>query len=312
VPSAPDHYRFALDVLASIPGAPVARRGLILIGTQGPDPFFFFGEVPWRRRKGKDRADALGEFLHASDPLPVFESLGRIAAGTPVPEREDACAYLYGLLLHYVLDRTLHPYVFYRSGFDARGGLSGRYGFRHALFETMLAEVGRGGVPASETSPRRMFSADPRELTAADRLWAAGFPDLAAPGCFRDAWADMTTTLRTLWDPLGIKRRAVKAVFGAESKAFALVRPREQDDDIDYRNEQRVLWLHPVSGAESDAGTAELLQQAGAEARTALAFVEIIRRGGHPGWESFFDGVNHDGNRPGETRRLQRSVYDRQ
>lgn len=311
MPSAPDHYRFALGVLSSLGDrAAWVHPQLVLLGTQGPDPFYFYGELPWRRRAGKSRAAAFAEFLHGSDPRTVFPELARRAALDA--DRDDALSYLFGLLLHYLLDRAVHPYVYFRSGFDQGGELSGRFGVRHAMFETMMAESARGDASASETAPSRMFAADPRGLETADRLFSAGFPALVDPGCFKASWSDMASALNALWDPSGVKRRLLEVVGGSRTKTYAMIRPRriEAGEGIDYLNAGRAAWLHPVSGAESNAGVAELTAAAAADAETAAAAIERLLRGESADWAALLRGINHEGHREGETKRFSRSVYE--
>jgi hypothetical protein len=320
VPSASDHYRFAAAVLASLARAPeasaetawlAAHAGLVFIGTQGPDPFYFYGEVPWRRRTDKKRLDAFTEFLHGSDPTAVFPVLAQTAAAAEGDNREAAFAYLYGLLLHYLLDRAVHPYVFFSTGFDAAGALSGRFAAHHARFETMMAEAARGDARPAVTSPRRMFAAARDDLAEADLLLSLSFPERVEPGRFSESWADMTMVLALLWDPSGLKRRLAEALGGGESRAFAMISPRKpaSGDAIDYANAGKAVWQHPVSGIESTASVAELTAAAASEADAALRAVDGARRGEPADWNRLLRGVNHDGIRPGDRLRTYRSVY---
>jgi hypothetical protein len=321
VPAAPNHYCFALAALQSLAQSPdpgetcraaLFRPSLVLVGTQGSDPFFFLGKVPWRRRADVDRpAGGFGTFIHAADPSDVFPRIAARAASLDGDERKTAAAYAFGLLLHYLLDRAVHPYVFYRSGFDADGGLSGRHAVDHAMFETMLAERDGRSAPAAATAPTRMFAAAPEDLAAADRFLAESFPGELEPGRFAEAWADMRTVARILWDPAGIKRRLFKLLGGQNSKAYAMIRPRPSDDGIDYLNEGKAQWRDPVSGAESAASFRELAGTAAAEIPAAAAAMDRALAGQNADWERLFRGVNHDGVRTGELKRFQDPVYGR-
>lgn len=314
MPSAPDHHRFASAVLdgSAVRNSFLGRNaGCVLLGTQGPDPFYFYGTVPWRPRAEVSGALGFAEFLHGSAPAAVFPVLAARAA--EAPDADAAFAYLFGLSLHYLLDRALHPYVFYRSGFDERGGLEGGCGVDHARFETLLAEAGRGAADVRETGPRRMFSGAGRETAAADALLAESFPERARPGLFADAWRDMRTAQSVLWDPCGVKLRLVGALGGGATKAHAMIRPRRlsEAERADLLNEANGPWRDPVSGLESTASVAELTASAAEDAGKAAAFLLRLRGGEKPadGWEALLGGRNHDGHAPGELKRYRAKPF---
>ena len=320
MPSAPDHYRFALRVFSdaaagrlSVPQAVSAHPGLVIIGSQGPDPFYFYGEVPWRRRSGAGRAAAFAEFLHGSDPLELFPPLAQqaaLAASRAGDRPEAAFAYLFGLLLHYTLDRAVHPYVYFRSGFDGNGELGGRFSALHAMFETMMAESAGGGAPVSETAPARMFAADPSDLAVADGLFAAAFPGRVDSGQFSTAWSDMATALEVLWDPTGIKRLLLASLGGRRTRTYSMIRPckAECGAGADYLNAGKASWRHPVSGVESKASVAELTAAAETDAAAAAGLLDQLIRGEPVDWSGLLRGVNHEGHRPNEIKRFSAPV----
>jgi hypothetical protein len=299
MPAAPDHYRFALARLCA-EGPAASRPGLVLLGTQGPDPFFFRGLVPTRHRRGAARSVAFAEFAQHADPESLF---GPIAAASAASrDAEGAFRFLYGLLLHYALDSALHRYVFSRSGFDPEGKLSGRYAADHARFETGIAEsFGIESLPANDlqadTRPRSMLASGPAELGLADEVLAAAFPGRVEPGEYGEAWADMFTVLEVLWDPRGAKRLLLDAVGLGRSHARAMMRPGLPDPELDYLNLKREAWPDPADGRQSRESVPELIGAAGLVADRALALVEAIRAGVDPriGWEALAGGVTHEG-----------------
>jgi hypothetical protein len=81
--------------------------------------------------------------------------LATVVHGRRGEERDVFAAFLYGTVLHYVLDRTIHPYVYGRTGRDENGRLTLR---ETAGFVDLLAELWRPktspihqAVPAWET-----------------------------------------------------------------------------------------------------------------------------------------------------------------
>lgn len=329
MPAAADHYRFARARLAARSesgsrGADVAREPLplspdmVLIGTQGPDPFYFYGLVPWRPRPGRGRVAAFADFLHGADPLDFFPVLADRAAamdsalgGAGRDAAGRAVSFTYGLLLHYLLDRSLHPYVYYRTGFDAKGETKGIFGVDHGFFETGMGESGRGSESEESTSPGRLFAADADDLSAAGALFAAAFPERILSEDYAASWRDMRTVLGVLWDPTLVKRKVLDALGLHDTRPRSMMRPIRDParDGIDYLNEAKTPWRHPVDGTDSDASVRELTARAASDAAEAEALLSAAAAGGAADWAELFRGINHEGNRPGETMRCYRSAY---
>lgn len=97
------HYRFGKQVLPALP-ADVRQciqrfRRMYDMGLQGPDFFFYYN--PFTKTPVGD----LGNRFHAQSGQTFFT---RVCAQA---DSEAARAYLYGLLGHYCLDSTCHPFV---------------------------------------------------------------------------------------------------------------------------------------------------------------------------------------------------------
>ncbi len=77
-------------------------------GGMGPDPLFFYH--PW----GQNRVTTVGHLMHDKQVARAFRVLIRECAALQTPA---AMAYLLGFCCHYVLDKTVHPYVTYMSNY---------------------------------------------------------------------------------------------------------------------------------------------------------------------------------------------------
>ena len=104
------HYRFGAAVLASLP-ADIRRsiqrfRRLFDVGLHGPDLFYNFYPV------GSDRS-LLGIKYHEQTGRTFFAHACR---SIRMSRGEAASAYLYGVLCHYVLDSTMHPFISLTAG----------------------------------------------------------------------------------------------------------------------------------------------------------------------------------------------------
>lgn len=106
MPSHYTHYRFGAAVIPMLP--PQAQRSVRLfrrlydVGLHGPDIFFYHNIF------FKDKVVALGSKYHNMTGEEFFAPICKRLRLEP---NEAALAYLYGLLTHYCLDSTIHPFV---------------------------------------------------------------------------------------------------------------------------------------------------------------------------------------------------------
>ena len=103
MPASYAHYRFGKRLLPILPAdvrQTIQRfRRMYDMGLQGPD-FFFYYNVLMKTATGD-----LGKTFHRQTGQEFFTVAGKAAAS------DAAKAYLYGLLGHYCLDSTCHPFV---------------------------------------------------------------------------------------------------------------------------------------------------------------------------------------------------------
>jgi len=299
MPAALSHFLFAQDCIARRPGLFPGGAAAILAGTQGPDPFAFYGRLPWRRRGNAETVRAMGETLHSGDPESGYTELFRFAGAQPEPRRSRMQGFVLGLVLHYILDRQLHPYVYYHSGFDEQGHLAGDYLPAHNRFEAALA-VGLWARlrPGSPIPPPRLYlNVDSAVIDEADALFSAVPAGRADRRVYRASWSDMVWVLRILHDPWGIKKNLIPGLAGS------LIVPAAGSPEAwgECLNEAGKPWRCPGSGVLSSATAMELYAAALAE---GLAVVDALARGTMAG---IFDGRNHEGLLPEE-----RMVYKRE
>ncbi len=100
------HYRFGAAVLSAMP-ADIRRsvqrfRRLFDVGLHGPD--IFYNHNPLSNRSGS----MLGVKYHEQTGKVFFS---RACRAIRMERNEAAASYLYGVLCHYVLDSTLHPFI---------------------------------------------------------------------------------------------------------------------------------------------------------------------------------------------------------
>ena len=103
MPASYAHYRFGKRLLPSLPAdirQTIQRfRRMYDMGLQGPDFFFYYNVLM------KTAIGDLGKTFHRQTGQEFFTVAGKAATS------DAAKAYLYGLLGHYCLDSTCHPFV---------------------------------------------------------------------------------------------------------------------------------------------------------------------------------------------------------
>ena len=107
MPTTYAHYRFGQDVLERLPAERrqmlLAHRPLFDFGVHGPDLLFYY------RPMAKNHVNRKGSSDHNRTGRDFFtEAIGVTAAAG---DRDAAWTYLCGVLCHFALDRTCHPYV---------------------------------------------------------------------------------------------------------------------------------------------------------------------------------------------------------
>lgn len=325
MPAAQDHWRFCLSAL----GKDSAYAGPETLGTQGPDPFYFFGLLPWRGRRERKKAHALADWLHGAGPEEVFVPLARAASelskdteAQGLPGAENRWPFLAGLLFHFLLDRAVHPWVYWNSGFSAPDAPDPASSARHARFEAALDAVGIDSImeacTASEGAalalapPRLVCAARKEWLSGADELFLKAFPGRYVKGMYPEAWQDMTAALYFLWDPHRWKRFLAEALGAGNSLPRGMIRPVTGKDrgNFDFRNERREPWLDPGTGETRRDSARDLAALAAGEAKELIRVLEGIAEGSleadAPAYLRLLGTRNHEGCDPAGRMRFRK------
>ncbi|BFH12216.1 hypothetical protein J6TS7_04430 [Paenibacillus dendritiformis] len=240
-------------------------RRLFNLGCQGPDFLFYHQFFPWQPASVMNE---LGSAMHNEHCGPFLADLIR-AASPDLIAGEDSRLYALGFLLHHVLDRNMHPYVFSRSGFRK---------WDHQRFEVLMdTHVLREkrGIPSwkspvwKEIHIGSILPADIiRHLSELSRTY---YPKLAAdvaPTSWNDAYRAMIRAQKLFHDPTGMKRR----LAGKHLDPFVY---RKVTPPYDVMNLARRPWLDPTGSGERYATTVwEMWDAARTDAAAALKAVK--------------------------------------
>lgn len=110
MPAFSTHYLFAKEMIPIVEEKTHNKldRNAVMIGAQGPDIFFFHRVFPWQ--KGKTLR-AAGSIMHRSKCGDILDHFRKYIDTHGFSQ--IAQSYIYGFLMHYALDRTCHPYIYF-------------------------------------------------------------------------------------------------------------------------------------------------------------------------------------------------------
>lgn len=122
MPATVTHAYFGIDVYNNLP---IGLKELLMdekkdirMFAQGMDPFFFYHKISLKN--GKKQQD-FALYFHTNKTREFFINLVNYIKYNDYYQVPDVMAYLYGFISHYVLDSTIHPYVFYKTGEFIKG-----------------------------------------------------------------------------------------------------------------------------------------------------------------------------------------------
>ncbi|QJD84102.1 zinc dependent phospholipase C family protein [Cohnella herbarum] len=233
------HIQFGKEVLRAIHAVQYMEnqkwRTAFQLGCQGPDFLFYDHYLPWQASTPLNK---LGSLLHNLHCGPFLLSLFEEARVRPLTD--PAVAYTIGFLLHHVLDRHLHPFVFSRSGFKK---------WHHQRFETAMDSailMQRANLHTGKTPVAPEIDTEGRLPGgfASDflRISAIHYPivsKLITADQLDQAVAQMIQAQKLFFDPTGWKGRLV---FGQ----LAPFSPPLRIPDWDVLNEKRLPWIDPT------------------------------------------------------------------
>lgn len=185
MPSNYAHHRFGIQVFPSLP--PTARRScfqfrrLFDFGLQGPDFFFYHNFMR------KTKLVKLGSMYHQMSGREFF---GNICRRLRSEASEADRAYLYGLLGHYCLDKSCHPFVYGTT----EDGVIG-HSELETEFDRYLMEL--DGV----RKPHGYHHFTAHRMKRKERKTVAGFFPEAQPKDIRRCTANMALLTRALATP---------------------------------------------------------------------------------------------------------------
>ncbi|WP_195575806.1 zinc dependent phospholipase C family protein [Paenibacillus sp. 1001270B_150601_E10] len=252
------------------------------MGCQGPDFLFYHNFLPWE--KGKTMNE-LGSAMHNEQCGPVLLNLL-----SHVRSNDRATAlYTLGFLLHHILDRHMHPYVFSRSG--SRKWDHQRFEVlmdTHVVREKLQLETWNTPVwkiiDIGGTLPDGVLAGFNRVVHAYYPAFKTHIPE----GAWNKAIQDMIKVQKLCFDPYGWKRALT--FYQAEALVYKRNPPR-----YDVLNTKHRPWLDPTGTGETYSTSVwDMWETARADGLQAIhAVIELWDIIWHPHFQSHQASRNH-------------------
>ena len=242
MPSTLTHYIFNKKIIKDEKYADI-----FLLGGQGADVFFFYGYNIVKRKNIKEIRQ-IGANIHQINPDKLYMSMLSYAFSKNGEEKEILINYIRGFMYHYALDRLIHPYVFYNTGFPYTNK---KYNYYHGKFEsildTLLAKENDCNI-----STRKSIKTKKHHVKICSEMISTVVNDyfninLLKENSFYNAYKDFRFVRLIIDSKYGIKK-ALFETFLKESTINAICQPKKVDDEYDYMNIQHNIWIDPSSG----------------------------------------------------------------
>ncbi len=192
-------------------------RQLYDVGLHGPDPFFYYNPVM------RTEVGDLATRFHKQSGVDFF---GRVCRSLRLEPSEAGEAYLYGVLCHYVLDSSCHPFVNEKSKEGPATHVEIESEFDRYLFEM----DGKCLPEQQDTSPHI-------RLTQGECETVARFYPGVSPNQVRTSVRNMALVAKLMATPAGLKRdlmlKSVKAVSKTGKDLIVPAAPNLRCADLD-------------------------------------------------------------------------------
>lgn len=291
------------DSLHSLIGDSREECDAFLLGCQGPD-VFFFGQL----NPSLVRAWGIGTDMHKADPNGLLLAYRDAISAVSEDAQSVARAYVLGMLCHYLLDSSLHPFIYSQQNAICSAGIDGldeRDGHEvHAEIESeldVLALSTKTGDTIAKFDPsKKILRGSPATLRiiglvsqqAARNALAKDIPAEA----FERSVRAYRKTLGAMYSPLGLKREAMgraEKLFRRHSFVRAMSHKNELRFTSDFDNRDHAPWTDPGTGETRSESFWELYDGALDQAKDLIPRFWVLSR---RVLEDATEGLDFDGN----------------
>lgn len=252
-----------------------AHKNVYNIGSQGPDVFFYRPKGATRNVGSMVHGQAVGEFL--------AQMAHCVKDGA-----ELQFAYFAGYLVHYALDCAAHPYIYYKTGFDASGNLTGKYTAYHLTFEaaidTQLLKYLQNSRPIDDAWWQKIKQNNEEMLEIGQMVAHAtnvAHGTKLKPNDVKKAMTRYQLAARLLRSRFGVWRGVVQFAENIFTNgAFhATIHKQEICKTYDYLNRAKSPWKQPLDSEIRTDNFKEMFDTATADATKMITALHHAKSG---------------------------------
>lgn len=273
------------DIRTVLPLSTSDERDAFLLGSQGPDPFFFLVADPFMRRFAP-----MGNTMHRSRPDRLLVSMSEGSARLDGFEQRIARAYVAGFVCHYLLDSAVHPFVYSWQyglcdvgidGIDATAGEKVHAEIERDLDEALLF-ARRGETILTYRPFERSLPGSAEALRVMDKVYF--YAALQTYGTAIDTMA-FSMAVRAYRGVMGLiyaPRDRRRLIVGSIERTIthdpyslycALSHRDRAEATSDFDNRIHARWTDPFTGETSVASFRDLLDETAARVVPAVGQV---------------------------------------
>lgn len=271
MPNLVTHYLMAKGVEQELP--PSLQRLIqqqpkdFVLGTMGPDIFFYYHIFPWNNAQKAERIHDIGNQIHEQHINHFFAAfLSQVKKQQSQPA---VISYALGFLCHFALDLTAHPYIYART--QTREQPDDLY--EHRALESHIDGIFIQALQRThQLSPSFKAYSLVHFSKAQAQLLAELYQPVLAKVChqscslaeFQTMLKDCYIVQRLLYDPNNWKRELAKTIerhFHCQLDALSIMIPIHQWDAADILNLKHMPWQHPVTGEWQTDSMIDLFSQ---------------------------------------------------
>ncbi|MGD9909885.1 MAG: zinc dependent phospholipase C family protein [Candidatus Izemoplasmatales bacterium] len=253
-------------------------KPLLYIGAQGPDPYYYVLDS-----KTQGIAHKIANRCHDELTHDLLTNLVQLVKENLT---EETYTFLVGFLTHYILDVTLHPYVYYHVGeYDPKN--KSTYAFRglHLRFERSIdyemIRLNEGVRPERFDFNQRYFPKYelPSSISSLmNEVVKRTYQEPLASGLYHKGVLTMKRVLKQYaYDPYGIKKcifRIVDGMNNTKPLLLADVSMYHHTSKFDFLNQHHRVWYHPVSNHPHNDSVSQLLDQAVNHSKSMISDIQ--------------------------------------
>lgn len=255
MPNLITHKIFAEEVLHRLQNKTMQRmirdnEQLYYIGSNGPDPLFFYEATPWNLFHNNFVSD-IGNALHCGHVNAFYISaIHQIQKQKHIKIKERMLAYMFGHICHWAIDSSAHPYIYYRTGDCTGMSLNYHHRFESILDETVLRTYRNMTIQQFHFPDICLFDTD--MLQAIARIYVPVTKEIFSIDLrvfdLRKALEGWHAAQTWLYDPKHIKINAWSIYESMHRNTWQMsgnIVPNQNENNIDVMNETHMLWKHP-------------------------------------------------------------------